>query len=379
MKIKYIKKTEKNLVFKIELDNDEGIGIGQGGAEISLLHNIFSFDFPVIVEKIHPDLIAVALLTVVLPWAKESIIFPEKVSVNFANAVDASCGIRVTGIDENLQSREFGKIDSVSFSGGVDSVAVTQIIPENSIKLMFLRKKHSDLEDNQLHYSIRAQKEISGKFDNSYYVESDLEHIVDPMPQYPTWMALSSQCILLADHFNLKSINFGTIVGSAEIKEGKEYKRINKPDTMWAELLKSVGLHLSKPVAGITEIGTSLIVSKTGLDQIATSCQFGSMNKPCMKCFKCFRKYFMTISVNDVEISNDIIDEFLKQKNIQNYILGNPPMYFQHIFMYALQKISTSNTHSVIKLFKEKILLGNENVGWCEKYYDCGIERFVPD
>ncbi len=380
MEITYIKKNNQTLLFQIILNDDENrIGIGQGGSEIELLENTFSFDLPVFVKEIHPDLIALTLLTIVLPWVKTKISFPVKISTNFAELIESNCGLKVIGVNKSLSSRSFGEKDAVSFSGGVDSVAVTQIIPDDSVKLMFLRKDHENIDNVQPNYSIVAQKQIIDEFENAYYVKSDIEHIVGPMPQYPTWTTLSTPCFLLADYFNLKSINYGSIVGSSDIKDGKKFKRRDYPDKMWASLFRGVGIYLSKPVAGITEIGTSTIVHKSGFDEIATSCQFGAMNEPCMRCFKCFRKYLMNIAVNNYDISEDIIDVFLRQKNIQEHILGKPPLYFQHIFMYALKYADLKHKHVVLSLFREKILLANDNIEWCERQYDDALDRFVPD
>jgi len=381
MKVTYISKSDRKLTFKVVLDKgEEKKGIGQGGRDIELIGDRFSFIFPCSVEKIHPDLIALSVLTVVYPWIKKKISFPEDVSNDFAVSVKDNCSFCVVGIDKELSKRGFGNRDAVSFSGGVDSVAVTQIVPEDAINLMFLRRKHKDIKDIQPEYSIEAQKEITAKFKNTYFVESDLEHITGPFPQYPTWTALSTPCFLMADHFSLKSVNYGTIVGSANIKEGKKFKVIEKPDAMWSALYNVVGLHLSKPVAGITEIGTSIIVHKSNLDNIATSCQFGSMNHPCMKCFKCFRKYLMETAVKKKDISNNIIDSFLRQKSIQNYIVGEPPLYFQHIFMYSLSRIEVDNSlHPVMRLFKEKVLLMNDKIEWYDKHYKIATNYFIPD
>lgn len=379
MIISYISKSAQELHFKITLEpNESKKATGQDNA-IELVGDSFCFIFPFPVEHIHPDLLALAILTVVYPWVEDEIRFPEDVSLHFANSIRGNCKFVVTNIDKNLSSRKLGDRDAISFSGGSDSIAATRVLPEDTVKLMFLRKEHKYIEDIHQHYSINAQKEIIRMFENAYCIESDLEHVVGPFPQYPTWATLSLQCILLADHFNLKSVNFGTIVGSTEIKDGKKYKRIDRLNGFWSPLFKSVGLLICKPVAGMTEVATASIVKASNLDHIATSCQYGSMNLPCMECFKCFRKYLLVSAISCEKLSSNTIGSFLKQRSIQKYLLGEPPLYFHHIFMWALSKIDVEKSHLAIKLFKEKLLLSNNTIEWCERHYADGITRFIPD
>ena len=55
-------------------------------------------------------------------------------------------------------------------------------------------------------------------------------------------------------------------------------------------LLKSVGIELSLPVSGISEVGTSIIVNSGPLGQFSQSCIRGEWGKPCKRCWKCCRK-----------------------------------------------------------------------------------------
>ncbi len=380
MRIEYISKDEKRISFLIKLGPEEStVGVGQGGKEVKLIGSTFSFELPFSVNQIHPDLVALSLLTIVLPWVKKKIIFPEKVSLVFAEKVKQVFGIVVENADELIIPRRLGKIDAVSFSGGVDSVATSCLLPDDHIKVMFLRSDHSAIDCQNVNYSVKAQKQISDYFENSYYVKSDLEHIVGPYPQYPTWVTIALPCFLLADYFNFKSVNFGSIVGSSDIKNGGKYKKTLNPNAGWKELFLVVGLYLSKPVSAVTEIGTSTIVKKAGLNKVATSCQFGSMNKPCMKCFKCFRKYMMSSTVNNTKLDKKIIDNFIKLRAVQDYFLSSPPVYFQHILMYAFTRLDCSEQPKIFQLFRKKVLLTGVSVDWCDKSYNKSLKYYIPD
>ncbi len=380
MKIAYISRGKKKISFSIQLDSEEDIfAVGQGNSKVELVGNTFSFELPFAVKKIHSDLVALSLLTIVLPWIKERVTFPEKVSLTFAEKVKQIFGVVVENADESIAPRSFGKIDAVSFSGGVDSVATSCLLPDDHIKVMFLRSDHSIIDCKNVNYSVKAQKQVSDHFENSYYVKSDLEHIVGPYPQYPTWVTIASPCFLLADHFNFKSVNFGSIVGSSDIKNGGKYKKHLNPNADWKELFLAVGIYLSKPVSAVTEIGTSTIVKKAGLNEVATSCQFGTMDNPCMKCFKCFRKYLMSSAVSNAKLDKKIIDNFIKLRAVQDYFLSSPPVYFQHILMYAFTQLDCGKQSEAFQLFREKVLLTGLSVKWCEKSYNKALDRYVPE
>lgn len=380
MKIKYNNTSSSHYSFRMELEKGETTEtIGQGGKKINLLENTFSLNLPFEIKKPHSDLVALTLLTVVIPWVDKSIEFPEKVSKEFAEAVKKTFNKDVVGINDKLKPRVKGKTDGLSFSGGVDSMATSLVLPKDSVNISFLRKDHPRVENSHKVYSIKPLEKILKKVKNSYGVYSDLEHIVGPFAQYPTWTALSAPCILLADHFDLKTISYGTIVGSGWVIEGKKFKTMNEDMLIWQHIFPVVGIELTKPVAGLTEIGTSIIVNQSEYKDIANSCQYGDFQEPCMKCLKCFRKYLIDIGTNNKRPSEEILNNFLKQTGVQNYIQGVPPIYFGHNIMYAFSKIERSDLDYPLRMFYDKLMMVNKDISWCSKNYHKSTELFVKD
>lgn len=370
-----------SFLFSMELAGDESVqGRGQGQKEITLLHNTFSFDFPFSAQiTVHPDLLALAVLSVVLPWAGSSISFPERVSRRFAGCVTGVLGLRVEGIDENLPPRRKGNRGALAFSGGVGSFAAALVLPEETVKISFVRKAHPDVPDRHPAYSTEAIRKIAEIVENNLAVYADLEHIVGPFPQYPTWVTPSSPCLLLADHLDLGSVSYGTIMGAGYLQSGRKFAGIDIPDAEWQELFAAAGLDLTKPVAGLTEIATATVVNQTAFRDIATSCQFGSFPHPCMKCRKCLRKYFIHLAVSGEKPCRDILVDFWRQKKIRAYLCSPPPVLFHHIYLYAFSGIARDALTPPFQLFYDKLLIGRQDVDWCRRFYPPALDAYIPD
>lgn len=367
--------------FSMELEGDDSVqGRGQGQAAIKLLHNTFSFELPFFSQiTVHPDLLALAVLTVVLPWAGSGISFPKPVSRRFAECVADVFGLRVKGIDEDLPPREKGKKGALAFSGGVDSFAAALILPDETVKVSCIRKRHQELPDRHPAYSTHAIRKITEFVDNAHAVYADLEHIVGPFPQYPTWPALSSPCLLLADHFDLHSVSFGSIMGAIYLQSGRRFAAVDSPDAEWRKLFAAAGLDLNKPVAGLTEIATAVVVNQSAYRDIAASCQFGSYQHPCMQCRKCLRKYFIHLAVSGEKPRRDILDDFWQQKMIRTYLCSPPPVRFHHIYLHAFSGINRADLTVPFQLFYDKLMIDGQDVDWCRRYYPPALAAFIPD
>jgi len=366
--------------YTIELESDDSVqGIGQGKKLIELLHNTFCFDFPFEITEPHPDLIALSALTVVLPWIGSSITFPHPVSSKFATSLQKEFACNVVNVNKMLQPRSKGNTHVLSFSGGIDSFAASLVLPKDTVKITFIRKVHEKIEERHSHYATDAMLRIIESVDKAYPVYSDLEHIIGPFPQYPTWVTLSSPSLLLADHFDVQSISYGTIMGSAYIPAGREFKKIVVPDSHWRRLFADVGIDLTKPVAGLTEIGTSIIVNNSAFKEIASSCQYGGFQSPCMNCLKCLRKYFVGLAINKHKPSKDILNNFWRQKGVRDYMAGEGPLYFQHILMYAFSRMDRSDLTYPFRLLYDKLMMGNNPIEWCHKEYTEAMNVYIPD
>jgi hypothetical protein len=366
--------------YKIELEeSDTNIAEGQvSGKNIELYQYEFSFKFPKALKSLHPDLEACALLTIVKPWINKRITLPCDVSSHFAQIVKQEFGVHITNINSSLKKRLPRTNPGLSFSGGVDSIATYLIMPKNTVGIFCARMDHHIVGNSNHNYNPQAQIETLKNFKNSKIVFTDLEHIVKPFPQYPTWVALSSPCLFLADDYDLNSIAYGSILAADYIHNGEKFNNYNKKQSGWFKLFSAVGTPISKPVNGLSEIGTAIITENNNLTEIATSCAYGTFKHPCMKCKKCFRKYLITTAIRQEVLSKETIDTFLAQKQIQQFILDtNMPIYCQHTIMWALNSLNL-NDFPILKCFKRKIFFKKINIDFLNRYYKPSLNNTFP-
>jgi hypothetical protein len=254
----------------------------------------FSMHLPEGFRDIHPDLLALATLLVVNPFVGTRLVPPLKVSSRFqiaANSVLSRYKIS-DHVDPLLSPREqpLTSTPMLAFSGGVDSTAALSVMPKNTISIFMDRpmRGKSLYNPQAAHYSVKSLREIG------YHTESvqcDLEYVRHPVG-FPTDLSNGVPGIMLADYFKASSIAFGTVLESAYGIGHERYKDypIGAHYTFYSTLFNAVGLHLSMPMAGVSEVGTAMIVEKSPIGFVAQSCIRGTMNKPCLKCWKCFRK-----------------------------------------------------------------------------------------
>jgi hypothetical protein len=370
------KQIGKEFRFDIAVEKgDKKKGVGQGGSEIEFAAKSFKFVLPFAVSEPHPDLIAVTILTVVAPWVGKKLTLPRAVSPKLAQTVKEFLNINIGPISQTVNPRKPGKVPSLSFSAGVDSTAASVILPENTVHLMNVRQDHSRLKRIDTGHDYSAALESMKSYPNAYAVYTDLEYVVAKVPQFPVWITLASQCLLLADHYKFNSVNFGTIMGSSYVHHGDTFHHHNRADYRgWGAVFRVIGMSVSKPVVGLAEIGTNTIATNSMYKEVAISCAYGKFQQPCMRCLKCFRKTLGTYATRKQKISKKVLMGFLKQPDVQAFMLGTPPLYFQHIFMYSVTHLDIESIPAM-KLFKQKILLTGLNPEWCNYWYPKSLEQ----
>ena len=361
-------------------------GIGQGGAEVSLVAEKFSFWLPEALslnKKPHNDLIAFSVIAALLPWLEgDELNLQFAVSEQFAKQAQKLCNVRIRKVSKTLRPRKIGNIPGIAFSGGYDSTAAALVMPEESKKITFIREDHPDIPRREDNTQETVIKTVS-RFDDVTMVKSNLEYIAGPYLQFPTWISLAIPCVLLADKLDLKGIAFGSITGSSLVKNGGKYEEKREPDKQWVQLLNACSLDMYKPVAGLTEISTAKIVHKNSLQDYAVSCTIGTYKQPCNACKKCFRKYFINCAVKEEELDPKILNDMISSKAVQDYILTEAPIYFQHIFMYPLlhygNKIDQSG-FELVKLFKKKLLLNhNWDLNWIIRHDFHALDNYIKN
>jgi len=135
---------------------------------------------------------------------------------------------------------------------------------------------------------------------------------------FPPTLPTGVPALLLAKHLNLYSLSFGTVLeslyGLGRLKF-KDYASTSH-NKMWWSIFESAGIPLSFPVGGVSEVGTELICSKSGLGTVAQSCIRGRISKPCLHCWKCFRKSTVRVALGLMYASEFDLKHLLSSKEV---------------------------------------------------------------
>jgi hypothetical protein len=364
------------LSLSFQLDKDD---ISKNrNSNIKLNHGIEVFiELGSEVESLHPDQIALASILICNPFVGKELIFPEPVSPEFYNVVSkviSKYRIRKNVSDEivSLKKRESG-LPSLAFSGGADSTAALSVMPKNTIPV-FLKRP----ETKGSVYDHDAPLEICDSLSQFGYdvkiVSSNLELIRSPLG-FPTDLAHSVPIILLSRSLNINSISFGTIMESGYGIGHEKYHeyQLTAHKRFYSALFGSIGIDLSMPVMGVSEVGTAIICNKSPFGEYSQSCIRGTWKRPCMSCWKCFRKELLSASIGHRDAGNLI--PMLSVNEVQ-LKLSAYPISHENVITYALQRLDLS-LNPELKPLAAKLNMSLD-LSFLESWYSPSID-LVPD
>jgi len=327
-------------------------------------------------DDIHPDLLALTAILMVYPFSK-SLQLPFGVSEQFAHIYRDLFKKNVGPIDAGLKPRKSTESSSpgIAYSGGVDSSAALALLPHNT-KAFFLDrpvKRNSLYSSEAAHF---ACKEIAKLGYTVHVIGTDLEYLRKP-DGFPVDWSTAVPAVILADHEDLDSVAFGTILESAygigkgrfqELREKVIYWK-------WMELFSAVDLPLNLVTAGVSEVGTQIITQKVGFSLFAQSCIRGSIGEPCKNCWKCFRKGLCELALQRNDPSEDEVEKLFCIKDAQNN-LRNVPIKHENVLTYATAYYSGND--DTMRALQKRVRGDKKEVGWMEKWYPAAIEYTIP-
>lgn len=273
----------------------------------------------------HPDILKLIEILLLSPW------HPEIIN------------------DSYSFTRNFGKKIGLGMSTGIDSTAAMLLLPPDTICSYLYRDfKSGIIHDNALRF-IKENNNINIIKSNHELIRTNY----GLMNGFSTDLACMVHLILLSDYFNLGYITCGTVLESAYLKNGYEYRDFNNSDywNKWSCLFKKCGLNLVFPVAGLSEVLTTKIVSQSKYNKLAYSC----LRKldGCQNCYKCFRKNLL----NGVKspINKETITSLKKR----------PPKMASSI-IYAMQKYNMDI--NILNEFKHL------DLSFLDRFYDYSFD-----
>ena len=320
-------------------------------------------------DSIHPDLIGLSCILICEPFIGKEISLPKPVSKNFFDGHSrVTSRYKIRNFDEKLRPR-IVKDDyqpALAFSGGVDSTAALSIMPHSTIPIFLDRPlKGSSLYRKDAAY--QSCLEVSRLGYKMEIVQSDLEYVREPVG-FPVDVANSVPAILLADYLKLDSIAFGTImeatygVGHKKYRDypnGNHYKHVGG-------MFAAAGIPFNLPVAGISEVGTSIIAEKSPLGFIAQSCIRGSWGSPCRNCWKCFRKIILDAAIKDGNLEYDFLSNIFKNHEALRF-LNSIPIKHENVLTWATNKLDSD--YELFSLLKKRVRGDTHSFSWMNKWF----------
>lgn len=234
--------------------------------------------------------------------------------------------------NEWVPIRRPGNKPGLSFSGGLDSTAALCLMPDNSHLFYMERNFPSMIKHDNAHF-FASELEKSGR--SVIIVPSNHEKIRTnhgKNPGFSTDYACMAHLILLADHYDLDAAATGMPLENSYFFHGLTVRDFAET-RFWkhhSSIFSYIGLPIYQPVAGCSEILTSIIVAQSEYEHLSTSClRSKAIGEKCEVCWKCFRKNIF--NNKPWKMSNEI-SKFLAKRPLKQGLAT----------LYALQMLKKS-------------------------------------
>lgn len=368
------RQTGNRLIFKFELeDSDPSDGFTNSkGVRVSMGNPICYFEMPKNwrLKNTHPDLLAATAMMIIEPFVGETIHLPQPVSNELNQYFIKHFKKNLHPVDTTLKPRRASdkrpSVPALAFSGGVDSMTASLLMPRETVHI-FVDRDSSSAHMPSMYDKSAAEHAISSmrKLGQSMIaIFSDYEYVRNPVG-FSWGISSAAPAVLLADYLNIDCMAFGMILESAY---GIGDSNFRKHGSRWMDLFNTIGLNYCLPTAGLSEVMTTKIVaSSSNYKSLAQSCIRGRPGNPCRNCLKCFRKLLVEAAVqgNDLESLN--LDEMAyRSKEIRNHIL-HTPIHHENIYSYALKGYRGSN--EFLTALAKKVQADKIDVRWMDRWY----------
>jgi len=383
-----ISKNVETVFFDFELDEQDELLLDQ---PVHMANRGCFFQLPnEFDESTHPDLIALSVVLCVYPFVGKRIELPFSISQEFSDLFYKVSKKEIGPISKTVKPRkiENGK-PSLSYSGGVDSTAALALMPKDT-KVFFLDRVIPSytrtLYDKTAPLSALSDVKKDGY--EAYKIPSNMEYLRHRVG-FPVDIATAAPILLSADSLSIDSIGFGMVMESA-YRVGHE-KYLNYIDRVhyvrWGALFDIVGCSFFQPVAGLSEVATSIINEKYNISNMTRSCMRGGLGDSCGKCVKCFRKSLLEGAITSKGLDFDRVSKNVNSREVLKTI-GVENIKHENVYRFIAQRLSKSDG-LISKLFNkdssyfvsqliDRVEYPDEDVKWMERWYPKSIE-LIPE
>lgn len=299
-------------------------------------HGWTHWDMPTdfLLSETHPDLLRLTAEILLYPWHKSA-----------------------QGLLEG--TRKLGTIPSLAFSAGTDSTAAALLMPENTL-LGYHRRNFKSILD---HRNAERLLEFMRTEREKMVIEISSNHELlrtyhFKQTGFSSDFACATHLILLADHFDIGAIAFGTPLDNTWLMKGRKYRDFATTHYFeyWSERFLKVGLDLLLPIAGLSEAGAMKICTNEKILPYLNSCLRGDGVSGCGSCWKCFHKNGPLGRPFDIKASE-----------IQTFLHRRPLPTATHV-LWALQQLKLEAEVPDLKQYLQ------QDFSWWTSYYPPAIE-----
>ena len=230
---------------------------------IQLVNPEVRFEYPI--QSIHPDLLGLLCMLAFFPYCKDKITFPQPVSSAFEYAFSRAIlsphevieGVfKVSGrfyiqnVDATVKRYSGSKL-SISFGGGIDSMAAHVMFPEAILIHELSRDRQGNvIPDNSTSYI----KEIQEQGREAYSIINNCRRGISHPSGWSTWASSVENSVLLATDLNIGYIMTGTTSDTLFLRNGISFREDPSPERVnpLNRVFNHLGLQLFSHVWNMT-------------------------------------------------------------------------------------------------------------------------------
>lgn len=331
------------------------------------------------ITSVHPDLFALAMLATIYPFAGKTIRLPFGISQYFHDQVFKITKKKILPIDKKLSRRKapINAVPALTFSGGIDSTAAVALLPDKTHLLYFDRivpkGTKTLLNQEAAYYACKQMKKLGKAVHN---IKTDLQYLRKPVG-FSTFLTDAVPALLLADYHgydalaNGQTLDLGYRIGHLGYEDCRETE-LAKP---WHPLLQAVDMPYTLPTIGLSEVVTTNIVRQSPYAEFAQACSRGKIKKPCMNCYKCFRKSLLEKVMTNSPINDKYLDELFQIKDVKR-VLATKHLHYGNVITYITSHYH--GKHPEMLALKKKTRGDRLDVSWMNKWYPDAEEFLAP-
>lgn len=374
--------TDKVVQIALRLDPEDNLyGSGQQGMDIELVTGTATIELDSTPGEIHPDLLALCVLSILAPWARRRLTLNFGVSAGFAETVAENLGIAIAPVDQSLGNRLPGKRIGLMFSGGPDCMAAQVLIDLAMPLFHFRRVKHPRVPNRATNLQAGVQetlvRRVASRGEELHVARSDLEYLCRPFPTFPHWVALTVGAILVAGAEDLGGVVTGRNISGIYLGWGKRFMPDGEQESRWEALFSAAGLRLLHPLAGATDVLTKRMSRSHPYHHLARSCVAGTLHSPCHRCKKCMLTELLDAAMLGMPLDQRLVTSLSSNPRVTRTFDRPPPYSDQHLLAYTLARVPGLESTFLGQL-KETLAPEIEETAWMEHYYRPALVERLP-